>query len=77
VRERWTSGNTYYARAFTAMTPPVPEERLTVVDRCYAFPVTGEVRTRLRGTVYLARFCYSGELPAPGPISAEVRPVPS
>ncbi len=75
VRERWRSGNAAFAEAYDAVadrTPQAPELR---GERCYVFPVTGEVRTRLRGTVALAAFCYEGEAPATAPLVAGLEPV--
>ncbi|QIK66960.1 hypothetical protein G7072_11960 [Nocardioides sp. HDW12B] len=75
VRERWRSGNAAFAEAYGAVadrTPQAPELR---GERCYVFPVTGEVRTRIRGTVALAAFCYEGEAPATAPLVAGLEPV--
>ncbi len=70
VRERWRAGNAAFAEAYDAVAGRTSEAPELRGERCYVFPVTGEVRTRLRGTVALAAFCYEGEAPAPAPVVA-------
>lgn len=75
VRARWRSGNAAFAEAYGAVAERTPQAPALRGERCYVFPVTGEVRTRLRGTVALAAFCYEGEEPAPVPLVAGLEPV--
>jgi len=65
VGERWGRGNAYYASAYAAVaTPDDAGAPSPPGERCYYFPVTGEVRTRLRGAIYVARFCFTGTPPS-------------
>ncbi len=75
VRERWRTGNAAFAEAYGAVAERTSQAPGLRGERCYVFPVTGEVRTRLRGTVALAAFCYEGEAPAPAPVVAGLEPV--
>jgi hypothetical protein len=79
VRERWVEGNRHYAHAYDAVagTADGSDRDVLETDRCYHFPVTGEVRTRIRGAVYVARFCFDGEAMASAPVAAEVRAIDS
>ena len=73
VRERWREGNRAYVTAYADVAShasgDVAADAELRGDRCYVFPVTGEVRTRLRGTVALAAFCFDGEEPATSPVA--------
>ena len=79
VRERWREGNRAYVTAYADVASNASGDVAAVEelrgDRCYVFPVTGEVRTRLRGTVALAAFCFDGEEPASSPVVAGLRDV--
>ena len=68
MRERWREGNSAFEEAYVAVAAGAGDDAELRGDRCYVFPVTGEVRTRLRGTVALAAFCFEGEAPASAPV---------
>jgi hypothetical protein len=75
VRDRWREGNTAFEEAYVAVAGGTGDDSELRGDRCYVFPVTGEVRTRLRGTVALAAFCFEGEAPAPAPVEVGLEEV--
>ena len=75
VRARWERGNAAFGSAYDAVARRSEDAPRLRGDRCYVFPVTGEVRTRLRGTVALAAFCFDGDLPATAPVVAGLEQV--
>ena len=75
VRGRWRAGNASFGEAYGAVAARSSVAAELAGERCYVFPVTGQVRTRLRGTIALAAFCFEGEAPAPAPVVASLEPV--
>ena len=75
VRGRWREGNSAFEEAYVAVAAGAGDDAQLRGNRCYIFPVTGEVRTRLRGTVALAAFCFEGEAPAPAPVEVGLEKV--
>jgi hypothetical protein len=75
VASRWERGNAAFGAAYDAVARRTEGAPALRSERCYVFPVTGEVRTRLRGTVALAALCYEGDAPAAAPVVAGLEQV--